>query len=236
MKLTKMSNFKFLKDRFAFTLAEVLITLGIIGVVAALTLPTLIQKQTDRANVAKLQKVYSTLSQAYLFAKEEHGEIETWNIIDNNQNSTREIFSYFEPYLKILKKCDNKSGCWAQETKSLSGQTAQWSGSNKIGAHFYGFTLSDGTNISLDICGGNYAYFGLGEKIKPPFVFFWVDVNGNKKPNMLGRDIFGFAIDKKGLIPFGAGDNAASCSAQINNNTAGYGCAYKVITEKTINY
>lgn len=58
----------------AFTLAEVLITLGVIGVVAALTLPSLIQKSTEKETVVALKKFYSESSQAFSLAVEKDGE------------------------------------------------------------------------------------------------------------------------------------------------------------------
>ncbi|MGN0031038.1 MAG: type II secretion system protein [Candidatus Gastranaerophilaceae bacterium] len=220
-----------------FTLAEVLITLGVIGIVAVITLPNLMQKSQEKEIVARLQKDYSLLSQAFMQAQNEYGEFSSWNVIDDNQTSTRECFSYIEPFLKIAKKCDNKSGCWAKTTKSLSGQTAQWSGSNYIGVNFIGFTLLDGTNISFDLCGWpGYAYFGWPTDIHYPIGLFYVDVNGDREPNILGRDIFGFALSDKGLIPFGANDKSKNCNPSINNNTSGYGCTYKVLKEKAINY
>lgn len=219
-----------------FTLSEILITLGIIGIVAAMTLPNLMQKSQEKEIVARLQKDYSLLSQAFMHAQNEYGEFSSWNVIDNNQASTRECFSYIEPFLKIAKKCDNKSGCWAKTTKSLSGQTAQWSGNGYFGVHYIGFTLLDGTNVVFDLCNSNYAYFGLPNDIISPFAFFVVDVNGDRKPNIFGRDIFAFALTDKGLIPFGVGNNSQNCNPSINNNTSGYGCTYKVLREKAINY
>ena len=56
-----------MKNR-AFTLAEVLITLGIIGVVAAMTLPTVVNKYKEKETVTKLKKFYSIISQSYLSA------------------------------------------------------------------------------------------------------------------------------------------------------------------------
>jgi len=220
----------------AFTLAEVLITLGIIGVVAAITMPVLIQNQRDKENVSRLKKAYSILSQAALYAQNEYGDFETWNIIDNNQNSTREIFSYFEPYLKIVRKCDNKPGCWAKTTKSLTGQTAQWSGNEYMGLNYINFTLPDGMNVSYDHCDIKYTFFGLPADIMHSFIIFYVDVNGDKGPNTFGKDVFGFALDKKGLIPFGVGNDSQNCSRTINNNTSGYGCTHKVLQEGAINY
>ena len=68
-----------------FTLAEVLITLGIIGVVAALTLPTLIQTNKNKEIETKLKKIYSIMNQAILMAETTNGPKEywTWNSAKN---------------------------------------------------------------------------------------------------------------------------------------------------------
>ncbi|MDR1327933.1 MAG: type II secretion system GspH family protein, partial [Heliobacteriaceae bacterium] len=57
----------------AFTLAEVLITLGIIGIVAALTMPGLIANHKEKETVTKLRKVYSSIQQAFLKNYAEQG-------------------------------------------------------------------------------------------------------------------------------------------------------------------
>lgn len=62
-----------------FTLAEVLITLGIIGVVAAITIPTLMQNSQDKEKITALKKTYSTLSQAFSMAKAENGDPTNWD-------------------------------------------------------------------------------------------------------------------------------------------------------------
>ncbi len=62
----------------AFTLAEVLITLGIIGVVAALTLPTLISNHRQKEVVTKLEKIYTVMNQAVLLAEVENGDLADW--------------------------------------------------------------------------------------------------------------------------------------------------------------
>ena len=58
-----------------FTLAEVLITLGIIGIVAALTMPSLIQNSKRQETSARLKKFYSTMSQALIMAELDNGPI-----------------------------------------------------------------------------------------------------------------------------------------------------------------
>lgn len=60
----------------AFTLAEVLITLGIIGVVASMTLPALIQKNNEKQIVVRLKKLYSMLQQAHLNIINEYGPLD----------------------------------------------------------------------------------------------------------------------------------------------------------------
>ena len=63
-----------------FTLAEVLITLVIIGVIAALTIPNLMQKYQEQTTVKKVQKFYSTLSNAYSLAVKENGSVKDWGL------------------------------------------------------------------------------------------------------------------------------------------------------------
>ncbi len=66
--------------RYAFTLAEVLVTLGIIGVVAALTIPQLISNHRKQEVVTKLEKVYSVMNQAIRTSEAEYGDVAGWAI------------------------------------------------------------------------------------------------------------------------------------------------------------
>ena len=75
----------------AFTLAEVLITLGIIGVVAAMTIPTLINAQQEKATITKLKKTYSVLQQALLSAQQEYGDVPSWGFVGNYQTDAQLI-------------------------------------------------------------------------------------------------------------------------------------------------
>ena len=91
----------------AFTLAEVLITLGIIGIVAAITIPMLMTKYEKIRNVNQLKKTYSELSQAFKAASEEN---DLYTIGDNWQDRTA-IVKALEPYIKILNVyTDNSNG------------------------------------------------------------------------------------------------------------------------------
>ena len=84
-------------NKKAFTLAEVLITLGIIGVVAAMTIPTLMTNIHHRDISVKLQKFSSVMRQMLLTAEDEQGPVNEWNI----SLSHDEFFeTYFLPYVK----------------------------------------------------------------------------------------------------------------------------------------
>ena len=98
----------------AFTLAETLITLSIIGVVAAITIPTLQQSYTEQATVNKVKKFYSTMSYAYQKAVGEYGDVDTWGITGNTKNDALIIYDYLvKDNFKIIKDCgfDNDGGC-----------------------------------------------------------------------------------------------------------------------------
>ena len=77
------------RKRTAFTLAEVLITLGIIGIVAALTLPTLISRYQEKVFITRLEKTYSILVSAYKLAVEENGSSTAWVLVNKNMDYIR---------------------------------------------------------------------------------------------------------------------------------------------------
>ena len=103
------------KKKAAFTLAEVLITLGIIGIVAAMTLPTLIANYQKKVVETRLISFYSKINQAYRMSYAENGDTVYW-IETNKTYSYEEMVDWLEkyifPYMKHLsvKKCISYSG------------------------------------------------------------------------------------------------------------------------------
>ena len=92
----------------AFTLAEVLITLGIIGIVAAMTLPALVQKKTNSEVEAKLQKIYSAMNQAVMLSEIDNGPKEYWPH-SCSEESAIDCETYYNKYfLKYLKNVSHK--------------------------------------------------------------------------------------------------------------------------------
>ena len=224
----------------AFTLAEVLITLGIIGVVAAMTMPSLVQNYKNKQTVAQLKKIYSVLSQATVMAESENGPISDWNMIDGSCESMEEIVAFYTPYLKTLKDCKQSKGCWATTTiKGLSGTTNrlnEFSGSFDCAKH--SIALTDGTYIVLDIY-SDLTTLGIQNDMPNDInstMAFFVDLNGQKNPNVVGKDIFAFALTKHGIAPAGIHNNSEQCSRELKNANSGIDCAAKVLKEEDLKY
>ncbi|MBR1754238.1 prepilin-type N-terminal cleavage/methylation domain-containing protein, partial [bacterium] len=99
-----------------FTLAEVLITLGIIGVVAALTIPTLMQQHRRHVVETKFKEAVSILKQANALSKVDYGLNYNRESITpiNNPDSAYEYFNkYYVPYIKFRKVEKGTKGVWA---------------------------------------------------------------------------------------------------------------------------
>lgn len=156
-----------------FTLAEVLITLGIIGVIAALTLPNLITQYQKNATVQGLKVAYSLLSQAVQKSISENGEIDNWDYTLNT-NAFNE--TYILPYLKIAKKCD---GGKCIKTDNFNGYYEL--NGNKYTSISKSYVLANGMILMADRPGEG-------------FIVYMIDLNGNKKPNIMGKDIFAFYL------------------------------------------
>ena len=96
--------------RPAFTLAEVLITLGIIGIVASLTMPTLIANYKKQETISRLKKAYSIINQALKLSEAQNGEYSQW---EDGQSLGADAYlqKYWLPYFNILKICYSFKEC-----------------------------------------------------------------------------------------------------------------------------
>ncbi len=218
----------------AFTMAEVLITLAIIGVVAALTIPELINKYEEQARVTALKKVYSTLSQAANLAIMEHGLPDTWDMKDYDVNSINTVFHYFKPYLNIIREQENEISHTHDVVYNLNGGVFIEKIQHNADDYQYCFTVLDGTDIIMDISEKRFDAFGVNID-SPQYLWFRVDINGDKKPNTLGKDIFHFVLTDKGLIPSGQ-DDSTNCDPNLEAEDAGRNCTAKVLKEGKFSY
>ena len=196
--------------RVAFTLAEVLITLGIIGVVAALTMPTLLQKVESEVIKNQFKKVYSMLSQVYVKAEADLGYKPSCFYADDgsggsNIEDCEDLLNAVEKNLVIIKKCEKnalRNGClpkssYAGITEALKDNNPDISDdeSNFWIANCGGLSKSNIENNTrtLVLKDGVILMFYYSGSISYPQMIS-VDVNGAKGPNKWGYDVFNFAV------------------------------------------
>ena len=210
----------------AFTLAEVLITLGIIGVVAAITMPTLINNYQKKAAITAAKKAYSTLSQAYTQLVNDNGEGLSVCSINNSEC----LGKLFAPYLKSLNgngklytpSSEKAEGCWEDNDIGMVNET------------HYCFSAVDGISYDFDM---------EHPEANKKQALIYVDINGLKRPNKFGKDRFAFIVLNSTLLPakdfFGQDyyTSATTCDdgKADNNGSTAYsnaGCAYKYIYEE----
>lgn len=194
-----------------FTLAEILITLGVIGVVSALTMPTLIKKYQQHVTVTLLKKTYTELNQAVKFAEAEYGDMENW---DWGINGINFFNKYFSRYIKI------------KETTRGNDNTTYYQISGKVENRFYVMKTS-----SVPIITVNSGYTMILDEDNNSKAFF-IDINGHKKPNTFGKDMFLFSLvkSKKAVLPHawddGKYDNPIIDRNKLKNGPSvhGYQC------------
>lgn len=182
---------KFL-DKFkcfaAFTLAETLIVMGIIGVVAALTIPNLNSSTADKEKVAKVMKAYSNINDAIGRAEAVYGPVAEWQQLDSDDAARiKRLGERTSEFMKISKTCgmDKDKGCIGKTFFSKTGEEEQLvsqvaGDSANLG---YKVILADGMSLSIS------GVYGIGDWL------FLFDIDGpNKGASMLGKDLFSFTI------------------------------------------
>ena len=234
----------------AFTLAEVLITLGIIGIVAAMTLPTVINNHKRVETETRLKKAYSTISQAFQAAQAKHGEVKDWPEWD--ESAEKVLRTYILPELKgakLFPSNENPSNLMCHEGKFITGgyingnkESTQygWMSKTYISSPFIkndtaSVKLMDGTCIGLN-----------SNKAEPIFAKnLFIDVNGSyRAPNMAGMVLFFFIVDENMIRPWGYDwETTKLFDATIKNSChrqaplGGRVCAAKIIGDGwTIKY
>lgn len=187
-----------IKHNNAFTLAEVLITLGIIGVVAAVTMPTLISNYQKAYTVNKIKKNIAIFSQAIQrsFADEQgffdwDKSIVTGTDVDPEvklQYSRDTLAKRIVPYLNVSRDCvkNPELDCFPDPVYFLNGQ--QIGGAKNYDKNRYSLILSDGTPVTMAL-----STVGTDNTITILF-----DVNGPQRPNTIGKDIFEIKFSSKG--------------------------------------
>ena len=231
------------KRKIAFTLAEVLITLGIIGVVASLTLPSVIHQYRKKVLETQFKTAYSFINQAIVMTKQDLGSnslFDDYTVYDSKQGYVyaNEFKKAFYKRLKVVGNATLKSSDYStysdKNIKAVSDPSY--------------FTiptpeklLENGMNVRAYV-GGN---------LDGVYIAVKVDINGNKGPNRMGHDLFSFKIkdssdkligskktrdyteDELGDLSSGGINNllGSPCSRYSKQSANGVGCTWYAIND-----
>lgn len=236
----------FSKKITAFTLAEVLLTLTIIGVIAALTIPSLKESSDRSANLSLLQKAFSTSANAFAQLQAENGPPLYWKLSNGSRvfvdGKSENVSKFFKQKMNVAAETNIIPSDY--KIKSLKGTAADSfkidDTTIKIKGNTDSFQTADGMlwfpsntysgcKYKKNIQVGRYTIYrdvslcGL----------LVVDTNGPKKPNRMGLDVFVFDITTDGIKP-----HSSSTDDCANLNGDGYTCAVKALSgdENALNF
>ena len=204
----------------AFTLSEVLITMSIIGIVAALTVPNLVNNYQKEAQAIQIRKAVNEMTNAVdmLITEEGKTKFSQTSVFTGKQpdGSSGSLTNFIKSHFKVAAEYN----AFASKYKSISGTSATFACDGNL------FLLANGV--------------GLCVKASNNQLHVYVDTNGQDKPNISGRDLFAYYITSQGQI---VGDNGSSGSSTneygystgdesgdtCTNSTKGIGCLNKLM-------
>ena len=182
-----------MKKFIAFTLAETLVVIGIIGVVSALTLPNLNNSTSDKEKVVKVKKIYQNLNDAIGRAVAKYGPFGTWLINDTTDVArAKRIGERMTEFMTLSKTCGTGTGCFTSgKTKRING-TEHSKERDSDTTHSYKFITADGTSMAV--------VMDAAESVHA----IYIDIDGPTKGSYtFGKDVFVFRIDENQILPFG---------------------------------
>jgi type II secretory pathway pseudopilin PulG len=201
-----MSGIQIFK-RIGFTLAEILVTLGVIGAVAAMTVPTLVQDIQDTQYKTAWKKTYTDMNQV------------TQRILLDNAGSIkglfstttvfRDIFANYVQYTKLCSASDTVNNCWHDGSNWRYMHTSPTFASDNPG-----MVLNNGTLLR---------FIETNSNCSPKCSRLTIDINGFKSPNTIGKDIHYVDIFEGSIKPMTTTIDSCSPSG------SGYGCATKYL-------
>lgn len=184
-----------MKNKFeAFTLAEILLTLVIIGIVAALTIPIVSNQVQKQQYTSRFIKSYSLFDSAIKNIMEQN-----YGTMSNAVNDGDDLVNKLGNVLSLKKKCLNltaSGNCFPVNVSNLSQNNVFATGA------YSGGVLNDGTHfyigsLSTDCTGPWFSY--NGQNIMCTQID--IDTNGLNGPNIYGRDVFKLALTRIGIYP-----------------------------------
>ena len=197
-----------------FTLAEVLVTLAVIGIVASLTIPSLMKSYEKQQWISGYKETYSIISQATKMIEADNGGtlIGAWSFGTNDESG---IYNAYKPYLKASKDCGLVGGhmtygCYASSYKNLSGNGYPISGYNSL-------ILTNGASVAFNA--------GIGRD------YIYIDTNGLKGPNVRGKDLHLLVVNSNGVKPdvwWYHSSREIGCPSNLSSGD-GSTCGYRIM-------
>ena len=205
-----------MKNKNGFTMSEVLITLGVIGVVSAMTMPSVIKNYQKHKTVNQLKKAYTVLNQALKMSELDNDTVQNWSKIEEI-GITDYTNKYWKPYLKVIKTCKSFKGCDYKDN-------TPWQNANKTN-----IAITGGSDFCIFTNDGMLIFF---RKYLDGNATVFVDLNGTQLPNKLGNDLFVFTVRDKGVVPAGNFNSTTSfCNKTATGVDNGVYCSWRIIRE-----
>ena len=173
----------------AFTLAETLIVMGIIGIVSALTLPNLNSSTGEKEKIARVTKIYSNLNDAYGRAVAVYGPVDEW--FTNDANASAQLTRFGDrmtEFMKVTKNCGTSTD---QNCFSGGQNVVQFNGTklnfqpDKL-ASCYKFILADGSSV--------YIQTQSKDVLDQDNFRVWVNIGGSSKAPIRGKNTFDYFV------------------------------------------
>lgn len=170
----------------AFTLAEVLITLGVIGIVASLTIPIITAAYKKHVIEDKLKVAISTLQNAAKMSTVDNGDVSTWDYAKTSSSGNDIFFLYyFRPYLNVIKTCPFLN---ATDECKHAGYVSSDLSTPYLNPNADKYITANGMGI----------FYHQGVAFARKGVFY-VDLSGGKGDKLiLGKNLFSFNFVAKG--------------------------------------
>lgn len=211
----------------AFTLAEVIIVIGIIGIVAEMVLPGVIANTEKQVFATKVREIYSILMQSTTSINNDCGGslilcIANPDVPQDDLAAKTTVIDLYKQKFSLAKDCTDgvTADCFGPEFRTLDGLTVATAFSTPAFATKSRMILKNGTAVG-------FKFYGTDSTSM--YILFYVDVNNIKPPNRYGKDVYVFFYDRdKNAITM---SNPATCTTGT-----GQTCAQKVIQEGAINY
>ena len=184
--------------RVAFTLAEVLITLGIIGVVAALTIPSLVAKYQKYVLKNQFLKAYSNLQNAINMTISANGTgYDCFNLGAYNYNISEcpAFWNDFQKNVKTLRTCEYQNGGCGVKYKTSREVVASGGTTKNTSCSFFDIPYPITVNVLAD---GSFVIYPPGRGTHNT-LYMGIDVNGKKGPNKWGYDVFYLMMQRENM-------------------------------------